>query len=168
MRITHAVEWTPAQLRALTPICGHNPVRPVDSIVLHHTAPSDRPGPDPDETPQGIHEHHYRIGYGGCGYHYLITPQLAVWRGRPLWARGAHARNNNSGRIGIALLGNYDATPPDPRMTKLALALIEDLRSLYGPLPVLPHRALNSTRCPGDALMRQYEALGGTWGEAPR
>ena len=157
---TLSVAWTPEQLRGLIPITGRTGVRPVDSIVIHHT------GGGAGETPQGIHDYHASLGWGGCGYHFLVTPQLTVWRGRPLWARGAHCKANNSGRIGIALLGNYSTQAPEPRMVTLALALIEDLRSLYGPLQVYPHYSVpgSSTNCPGAALVRLFAAKGLRWG----
>jgi len=153
------VIWTPADLARLQPITGSNPMRPVDSIVIHHTCGGSA------ETPQGIHAEHLRIGYGGIGYHFIITRDLRVWRGRPLWARGAHCRSNNSGRIGIALSGDYSETAPDMAMTRRAFGLIELLRQLYGDLPLFPHYSIpgSSTACPGPALVRQWATLGADW-----
>lgn len=159
MLITRSVQWAPADLARLAPISGSNPMRPVDSIVIHHTCGGS------SETAQGIHEYHRQIGYGGIGYHFLITRDLRVWRGRPLWARGAHCKANNSGRIGIALSGDYSINAPDPDMTRRAFALIELLRQLYGPLPLYPHYSIpgSETACPGPALVRQWATLGADW-----
>lgn len=159
MLVTRSVQWAPADLARLVPISGSNPVRPVDSIVIHHT------GGGPGETPQGIHEYHLSIGFGGVGYHYLIERTGTIWRGRPLWARGAHARNQNSGRIGIALLGNYAEESPGYQMTLQARRLIAVLEELYGKLKIYPHYSMedSSTTCPGPALVRQFAALGIRW-----
>ncbi len=159
MLITRSVQWAPADLARLAPISGSNPMRAVDSIVIHHT------GGGPQETPQGIHEYHLSIGFGGVGYHYLIERTGTVWRGRPLWARGAHARNQNSGRIGIALLGNYAEESPGYQMTLQARRLIAVLEELYGKLKIYPHYAMpdSTTDCPGPALVRQFAALGIRW-----
>lgn len=165
MLVTRSVAWQPADCARLVPISGSNPVRPVDSIVVHHT------GGGPQETPQGIHEYHLRpeaaggAGFGGCGYHFLIERTGTIWRGRPLWARGAHARNQNSGRIGIALLGDYAEESPGYQMTLQARRLIEILQELYGPLKLYPHYAMpdSTTDCPGPALVRQFAALGIRW-----
>jgi hypothetical protein len=159
MLITRSVQWAPADLARLTPISGSNPVRPVDSIVIHHT------GGGPGETPQGIHEYHLSIGYGGVGYHYLIEPTGIVWRGRPLWARGAHAKSQNSGRIGIALLGTYSTEAPGYQMCLQARRLIMVLEEMYGRLKLYPHYSMpnSSTDCPGAALVQKFQALGMKW-----
>ena len=159
MLVTRSVVWKPADLARLVPISGSNPARPVDSIVVHHTGGSD------SETPQGIHEYHLSIGFGGVGYHYLITRDGEVWRGRPLWARGAHAKAQNSGRIGIALLGSYGTEAPGYQACLQARRLINVLEDMYGPLAIYPHYAMveSSTDCPGPALVRQFAALGIRW-----
>ena len=159
------VIWTPAELAGLTrPLC--TPQYPASSIVVHHT------GGGSQETPQGIHDYHARptsqggAGYGGCGYHYLIDRNGDVWRGRPVWARGAHCRQNNAGRIGIALMGDYSADRPPRDMVTGLYHLIEALREVYGPLPMLAHRDVpgSSTDCPGEATVQYLPTVGMQWG----
>ena len=163
--IDRAVIWQPADLARLKPITGSNPVRPVDSIVIHHT------GGGVQETPQGIHAYHLRpesqggAGYGGCGYHFLIDRDFRTWRGRPLWARGAHCKSNNSGRIGIALMGNYNDAAPAAPMVRMAMGLIAQLQALYGDLPVFPHYSMagSVTDCPGRACVQAFVKEGLEW-----
>lgn len=165
--IDRFVVWTPGELAGLTrPLC--TPQYPASSIVIHHTCPGTTPGPSDSETPQGIHRHHLAAGYGGIGYHYLIDPEGDMWRGRPVWARGAHCRANNAGRIGVALMGNYAAVTPAPAMIRSLINLLEDVQRVYGRLPVLAHRDVpgSSTECPGDACMAALERAGIKWGEA--
>ena len=164
--IDRYVQWTPGELAGLTrPLC--TPQYPASSIVIHHTCPGTTPGPSDSETPQGIHRHHLAAGYGGIGYHYLIDPAGDVWRARPVWARGAHCRANNAGRIGVALMGNYAAVTPAPAMIRSLINLLEDVQRVYGRLPVLAHRDVpgSSTECPGDACMAALERTGLRWGK---
>lgn len=156
--IDRYVLWTPAQLAGLTPLC--TPDYPASSIVLHHT------GGGTAETPQGIHDYHASLGWGGVGYHYLIDRQGCVWRGRPVWARGAHCRRNNAGRIGIAFMGDYSETRPSPDMIRAALNLIDDIQRVYGRLSILKHKDVpgSSTDCPGAACVAALDATGIVWG----
>jgi N-acetylmuramoyl-L-alanine amidase len=158
--IDRYVEWTPGEIAPLRPLC--TATYPPSSIVIHHT------GGGTAETPQGIHTYHKQIGYGGCGYHYLIDREGLVWRGRPVWARGAHCRNNNAGRIGIALMGNYDATPPPADMLRALLRLIDDIQHVYGRLDILKHKDVpgSNTDCPGAACVAALDATGIMWGKA--
>jgi hypothetical protein len=158
MMLDRYVVWTPEQIAGLRPLC--TATYPPTSIVVHHT------GGGTAETPQGIHTYHKQIGYGGCGYHYLIDRAGDVWRGRPVWARGAHCRSNNAGRIGVALLGDYSADRPDANMVTGLYHLIEALREVYGPLPMVPHRDVpgSSTDCPGEATVQYLPTVGMKWG----
>lgn len=161
--IDRYVEWTPQEIAALRPLC--TATYPPSSIVIHHTCPSDAPGPSKTETPQGIHAHHLSSGYGGVGYHFLIDPAGDVWRGRPVWARGAHCRNNNAGRIGIALMGNYAEVTPAAAMIRSLINLIDDVQRVYGRLDLLPHYSVpgSNTVCPGAACMTALAATGIRW-----
>lgn len=161
MMLDRYVVWTPEQIAGLRPLC--TATYPPSSIVIHHT------GGGTAETPQGIHTYHKQIGYGGCGYHYLIDRAGDVWRGRPVWARGAHCRNNNGGRIGVALLGDYSEKPPSGEMIRGLLTIIDDIQHVYGRLAILQHRAVpgSSTDCPGAACAAALEAAGIRWGVTP-
>lgn len=160
------VVWTPAQLAGLIrPLC--TPRYPASSIVIHHT------GGGLSETPQGVHDYHARptsqggAGYGGCGYHFMVDRNGDVWRGRPVWARGAHCRNNNGGRIGVALLGDYSDKPPSGEMIRGLLTVIDDIQHVYGRLAILQHRDVpgSSTDCPGAACVAALEQTGIVWGK---
>lgn len=155
--IDRYVVWTPAQLSGLVPLCTAQ--YPPSSIVVHHTAGGAQ------ETPQGIHDYHASIGYGGIGYHFVIDHAGDVWRGRPVWAKGAHCRQNNAGRIGVALMGDFNDAPPPPEMIRGLLRILEDIQQVYGRLDLLPHYAVprSSTTCPGRACMQALAATGIRW-----
>lgn len=143
------------------------PIGRVNSIVIHHT--------DTDGgTAEGLHEAaKTRDGMDGkgLGYHFLIgdgrgEPDGAVLRGRPIWAMGCHCRQNNTGRIGIALIGKLDEKPPTPQQVKSLLALLASLRVVYGALPLYPHRTVprSNTVCPGAACEAALSREGIVWG----
>jgi hypothetical protein len=101
-------------------------------------------------TTAAIHAYHQSIGMVGIAYHYHITLEGEVHRGRPEWAMGGHTLYYNH-CIGVCFEGNYDLRKSMPRAQREAgLALIADLKRRYG-VPVKGHREmpLNSTSCPG-------------------
>lgn len=147
--------WTDAELAAMR-LLGR-----VTDIVIHHTAGGS------GETVDGIHEYHRSLGWGGIGYHYAIEPGGLLWQGRPVWARGAHCRNGNAGRIGIALLGNYETGADEPPLPQVIATrkLLHALQTVYGNLPILPHYSVpgSNTTCPGAGTIRALEREGIAW-----
>lgn len=129
--------------------CNHqwaSPLQPRKAtrrIIIHHAASAG------DVDAATVHRWHLQNGWSGVGYAYLIRMNGAIERGRPEDAVGAHARDNNADSIGICLAGNIDlAPPPVPQMLAL-VALIRDIWSRYGTLPVIGHADVNPTACPG-------------------
>lgn len=61
-------------------------------------------------TAEDIHEWHIGKGYTGIGYHYIITRDGKLQRGRPLNLIGDHASefNHNRYSIGIAFVGGFN------------------------------------------------------------
>lgn len=114
-------------------------------IILHHTAGRDLP----IET---IHEIHRQRRWGGIGYHFLIRTDGLVFEGVPLPMRGIHAGRANADSIGIALTGNFERHKPSSRQLKSLGRLVRHLRGLHPhwkSLPVLLHREVSATLCPG-------------------
>ena len=68
--------------------------------ILHHPEASKC-------TAEDIHRWHLRNGWSGAGYHFLVRKDGHIYRLRPEWAVGSHAKNNNSDSIGICFEGNY-------------------------------------------------------------
>ena len=116
--------------------------------TIHHTAtPPDRPA----ERVRNIDAFHRSLGWDGIGYHLLVAEDGAVFFGRPLTRQGAHAKPENEGNLGIALIGNYSAAPPPAA----ALAAVRRLLAWafetwgFGPDAVWFHKELKATECPG-------------------
>ena len=96
----------------------------------------------------------------GIGYHFVIGNGRGMadgaveatfrWRGQTSGAHAGSRRHNDHG-VGICLIGNFEDGPPTDRQIAALEALIAVLRSDYGPaaMPVLPHRAVRATACPG-------------------
>lgn len=98
----------------------------------------------------------------GTSAHYVVS-EGTVWCIVDPDRRAWHAGNStaNHTQIGIEL---------DPNMSrraateKTAAALIADLRSVYGDLPLSPHKRWTSTQCPGNWDLSRLDKLarGGT------
>lgn len=124
------------------------------SIVVHHSA-----GPDYElEDWPAIRRYHKRVrGWRDIGYHYGIERlgKIYILRiGRPPHTQGAHVKGNNSGRLGVCLVGNFMQAPPPPGQIGKAVTLVACLcRAWDIPInEVYGHRELASTACPGDAF----------------
>lgn len=120
-------------------------------IVIHHSASSD------STTVENIQQWHYSRGWSGIGYHYVIDQQGVITQGRPEHTQGAHAYQDkdheaNTDGIGICVIGNFmDSRPTDKQLDSLVW-LIKDIRIRYGDIPVIGHRDVMPTSCPGESF----------------
>jgi N-acetyl-anhydromuramyl-L-alanine amidase AmpD len=118
-------------------------------IVLHHSASN------ASTKYNDIHMWHLNNGWSGIGYHYVIHSDGGVYRGRPEWARGSHAYQDekheaNSNGVGICLSGNFQLdNPTEAQMQSLTL-LIHDIWTRYPGIPVIGHKDVMPTACPGE------------------
>ncbi len=117
-------------------------------IVLHHSASG------LSTTIQDIHWWHKNQGWAGIGYHYVIYPDGTIHRGRPEWARGSHAYQDpqhdaNSDGIGICLIGNFQTETPTEAQMESLVWLIRDIRTRFPGVPVIGHKDVMPTACPG-------------------
>ena len=98
---------------------------------------------------------HRARGFADIGYHYYITRDGIVHRGRPLHTEGAHASGYNRHSIGICYEGGLDirGRPCDtrtPEQKETMQKLLERLKTDYPHAEVLGHRDLPGVRkdCP--------------------
>jgi len=114
-----------------------------ERIVIHHSA-------SPDISAVTIHAWHLSRGWAGIGYHYVIRANGDIERGRPEWARGAHAPPANSDSIGICLTGNFEIDIPSADQIDALVGLIKDINTRYKKnLSVIGHKDVMATLCPG-------------------
>lgn len=133
--------------------------RPWKYIVLHHSASSVGSYDSIDQ------EHRKRLGWAGCGYHFVIgngseTPDGTIevsqrWSNQK---HGVHCRDGkhpdvNEYGIGICLVGDLEKSPPTPRQIAAARALVAYLRTRYhingDHVDSHAHLAASPTSCPG-------------------
>ena len=123
--------------------------RPVTRrIVLHHSASG------PGTTWQDIHQWHLNNGWAGIGYHYVIHADGGIYRGRPEGMSGAHAYQDrdheaNSDGIGICIVGNFETGVPTEAQLASTVELIRDIWTRYPGIPVIGHKDVMPTACPG-------------------
>lgn len=111
-------------------------------IILHHAEAR-------HASVEDINQWHLERGWAGIGYNYYVRKDGTIWRGRPEWAVGAHAKGHNDKSIGICCEGAY-MTEHMPAAQLAALKdLIRDIMSRYGKLKLLRHKDVNETDCPG-------------------
>lgn len=134
-------------------------------VVVHHTAD---PVTDAEKALRGAASwkasvlaarraqilHRHLRGWSDVAYHYLIDWEGRILEGRPLDRLGAHAERNNTGSVGIVLMGDFSRQKP----TAKQLAALESLlRWLSFTLKVSPkaisgHHHMKFTLCPGKHL----------------
>lgn len=126
--------------------CQHRQLNDITTVVIHHSAIEQRK----NVTPIDIHKAHMRKGYCGIGYHFYITKEGYIYRGRPITYVGAHAKYHNYNSIGICFEGNFDI---DYLTKEQKFSYQQLIAYLFQELPSITdvrlHRELNATVCPG-------------------
>ena len=114
-----------------------------EAIILHHL--------DSLNNVRAVHNYHLSRGWWGIGYNFQVNRNGTIWLGRGMEYIGAHTRNHNVRTIGIAVQGrfhNHDRYMPNAQFDALVW-LLRYIRNAYGELPILGHRDVNWTSCPG-------------------
>ncbi len=103
-------------------------MRKISLVVIHCTGSR----PDQHITVEMLDQMHKARGWKGIGYHFYITRDGHLYRGRLEDEIGAHARHYNAHSIGICYEGGLDekGRPADTRTPAQRQALIALLRSL--------------------------------------
>ena len=104
-------------------------------------------------------------GFRDIGYHFYITRDGEIHRGRALEKIGAHCRNHNAHSVGVCYEGGLDANgkPKDTRTLEQKGALLALLRELKRQFPkalVVGHRDLNPMKgCPCFDAVKEYAEI---------
>ena len=112
-----------------------------------------------------LRECHLQRGFRDIGYHFYITRDGEIHRGRALEKIGAHCRNHNAHSIGVCYEGGLDANgkPKDTRTLEQKGALLALLRELKRQFPkalVVGHRDLNPMKgCPCFDAVKEYAEI---------
>lgn len=124
-------------------------MRQINSIFVHHSASSQK-----KTTVAMIDEWHKERGWSGIGYHFVITFDGSIHRGRDVSKAGAHCRGHNKYSIGICVTGNFQNDLVGTHQQASLLLLLDGLMTQYGlqKTDVYGHREKGNTLCPGDDL----------------
>ncbi|WP_455669297.1 N-acetylmuramoyl-L-alanine amidase [Phocaeicola sp.] len=137
-------------------------MRKITLIIIHCSA-----------TPEGRnldfeacrHEHVHHRRFKDIGYHFYITRDGDIHRGRPIEQIGAHCKNHNAHSIGICYEGGLDAdgVPMDTRTMEQKgslLALLRELRVLFPGTLIVGHHDLNPLKArPCFDAAKEYGSL---------
>lgn len=140
----------------------HGPMRIITLIIIHCSA-----------TPQGVslsfedcrRDHIRHRGFSDIGYHFYLTRDGEIHRGRPLEKTGAHCLHHNRHSIGICYEGGLDAAsqPADtrtPAQKASLIALLRELRRLFPRALIVGHHDLNPVKpCPCFEAEREYRGV---------
>ena len=119
-----------------------NQLRKPSMIVIHHAVHGRC-------TVEDVHNWHLANGWSGFGYHFFITKDGQIYRGRSEGTTGAHCKNYNKVSLGICLQGNYDKEEVSYVQIAALIKLCHYLCKKYGIERVKGHKELKSTNCPG-------------------
>ena len=127
-----------------------------DYIALHHAEAVNC-------TAKQVDEWHKANGWIGIGYHFFVRKNGEIYRGRPIWALGAHVQGKNNVSVGICAEGDYhDKDKVMPEAQKKSIKeLIAYLKKDYPSAKIVGHGEIGSSSCPGKyyplAEMKNYD-----------
>lgn len=146
----------------------------VTKIIIHHTAGTNG-ADDPAASVRGIYYYHaVRKGWGDIGYNYIIDTHGNIYEGRAGGdgVVGGHASGNNTGSIGIAVMGNYEEEQISYEALESLIKLVQAKAELYNievdgfgrfrgevSANVGGHRDFGQTLCPGKNLYAILPAI---------
>jgi Synergist-CTERM protein sorting domain-containing protein len=147
-------------------------------MSIHHTASPADDGGDPAARMRQIQAYHIDSnGWCDIGYHFVVSQSGLVFQGRSDERRpGAHVGNQNSGNVGICLIGNFQQQQVGAAQMNAAAAIVGWVSRTYDiPLnrdKVKGHREWpgQGTECPGNNLLGSLDELlrrAGGGGEPP-
>lgn len=132
-------------------------VRPLEQVrylVIHHSGGTD------NETPDSIANYHVNNrGWGGVGYHFIISKNGNCYYVGDLTTARAHVYNYNHLALGICLIGSFmNGKEPSEEQIISAHELCSqllfrspDIAGIDGWEDLKGHKELQATACPGDS-----------------
>ncbi len=118
-------------------------------IILHHAAATKC-------TVEDVHRWHSSYGWAGIGYHYFVSKDGKIYKGRPEDMVGSHASGHNADSIGICFEGNFENDTMSDAQKAAGKELVADIKARYNITKVQKHSDVNATACPGKNFPYQY------------
>jgi N-acetyl-anhydromuramyl-L-alanine amidase AmpD len=137
-------------------------MRDIDYIVIHCAATK----PSMDVPIERVKKWHLDRGWSDIGYHYYITRDGEIHKGRKLSTIGAHVRGYNKNSIGICYEGgiNESGEPEDNRtkvQKKSLLKVVQILKFVFSNAIVQGHRDFPNVNkaCPSFDAKNEYKEI---------
>jgi len=134
-------------------------MRDIEYIVIHCAATK----PSMDVPIERVKKWHLDRGWSDIGYHYYITRDGKINKGRDLSIIGAHVRGYNKNSIGICYEGgiNEEGEPEDnrtPEQKKALLKVVKVLKFVFKNAVVQGHRDFPNVNkaCPSFDAKTEY------------
>lgn len=137
----------------------HTPNR----ISIHHSVTSNNASDGAREM-RRIQQMHFGRNFHDVGYHVGIAWDGTMYQGTPENKLGAHVRNQNTGNLGVVLLGTFhqSTAPSDAQLQSLA-RLLRHWSEKYGielnRTNVKGHGERASTQCPGGQVLSRMDRI---------
>ena len=137
-------------------------MRTITLIIIHCSATPEGKSLSAEACRQ---DHILHRGFRDIGYHFYITRDGEIHRGRALEKVGAHCRNHNTHSIGICYEGGLDMAgrPKDTRtlaQRASLLGLLRELRKIFPKTLIVGHHDLNPMKeCPCFNCTEEYREL---------
>ncbi len=154
-------------------VCGysHSPYR----MTIHHTESPSTDGGNPAARMRQMQAFHIdNRDWCDIGYHFVVSQSGSIFQGRSSSQRtGAHAIGQNTGNVGISLIGNFDSQTPSQTQMTAAADIMRWTHQRYSiPLNrsrVQGHREWPGqwTACPGTNLLSRISDLLQMAGQSP-
>jgi hypothetical protein len=136
-------------------------------MSIHHTAVPDSDGGDPAARMRQMQAYHIdSLGWCDIGYHFVVSQSGNIYQGRSNEERtGTHVGGENSGNVGISLIGNFTSTEPSDVQLGATTEIVRWISETYGielnRNNVKGHREWpgQSTACPGDRLLARIDDI---------
>ena len=137
-------------------------MRDIEYIVIHCSANM----PSMDVPIERVKKWHLDRGWSDIGYHYYITRDGEIHKGRNLSTIGAHVRGYNKNSIGICYEGgiNESGEPEDNRtiaQKKSLLKVVEILKFVFSGAIAQGHRDFPNVKkaCPSFDAKSEYKDI---------
>ena len=137
-------------------------MRDIDYIVIHCAATM----PSMDVPIERVKKWHLQRGWSDIGYHYYITRDGEIHKGRNLSTIGAHVRGYNKNSIGICYEGGIieSGEPEDNRtiaQKKSLLKVVEILKFVFSGAIAQGHRDFPNVKkaCPSFDAKSEYKDI---------
>lgn len=127
-------------------------MRKIDKIIIHCSATPEHRNVSVEDLRR---EHIQNRGFKEIGYHYIITLDGEIHKGRPEYEIGAHALGHNANSIGVCYIGGVEENnvtkPKDTRTPEQRRSLIDIVKRLQASYPnatVHGHNEFANKACP--------------------